>query len=126
MEKNKLTRQERAKQFAPFDALKGLQEALRLKEYQHEKIEKGDLQEEKAKEISSALINIQRNDVAFVKYFCDGHVFSERGTIKIKIESGEIEINNKRIKIENLLNIKVEKWLSEIVWHFLKILLTFF
>ena len=109
MEKNKLTRQERAKQFAPFDALKGLQEALRLKEYQHEKIEKGDLQEEKAKEISSALINIQRNDVAFVEYFCDGHVFSERGTIKIKIESGEIEINNKRIKIENLLNINVEK-----------------
>ena len=31
----------------PFDALKGLQKALRLKEYEHEKKYKGDLSEEK-------------------------------------------------------------------------------
>lgn len=31
-----MSREDRAKQFAPFDALKGLQMALRKKEYEHE------------------------------------------------------------------------------------------
>lgn len=35
-ERNKMPQIERAKQFAPFDALKGLQEALRKKEKEHE------------------------------------------------------------------------------------------
>ena len=32
-----MSRQDRAKQFAPFDALKGLQDALRKKEEENEK-----------------------------------------------------------------------------------------
>ena len=47
-----MSRQERAKQFAPFDALKGLHDALRLKEYEHERVQKGDMPEEKAEAIS--------------------------------------------------------------------------
>ena len=42
-----MPRGDRARQFAPFDALKGLQQALRLKEYEHDRIEKGDITEEK-------------------------------------------------------------------------------
>lgn len=36
-ERTKMKQSERAKQFAPFDALKGLQESLRKKEKEHEK-----------------------------------------------------------------------------------------
>ena len=31
---------DRAKQFAPFDALKGLGDALRIKEYENERVQK--------------------------------------------------------------------------------------
>ena len=50
-----MPRGERAKQFAPFDALKGLQQALRLKEYEHERVEKGDLSEEDVLRLSTIL-----------------------------------------------------------------------
>ena len=48
-----MPRIERARQFAPFDALKGLSEALRIKEYEHDRILKGDLSEEKILELIS-------------------------------------------------------------------------
>lgn len=47
-----MNRADRAKQFAPFDALKGLQEALREKEEMHEKKENIELLEEAKEEIS--------------------------------------------------------------------------
>lgn len=39
MERVKMPRSKRSAQFAPFDALKGLQEALKLKEYEHARIQ---------------------------------------------------------------------------------------
>ena len=51
MDRYKMPRAQRAKQFAPFDALKGLKDAIKLKEYEHEKKLKGELSEEKIVEI---------------------------------------------------------------------------
>ena len=48
-----MPRGDRARQFAPFDALKGLQQALRLKEYEHDKTMKGDISEKTLKNLSS-------------------------------------------------------------------------
>ena len=47
-----MTRQERAKQFMPFDAMKGLQEALRAREEQHARVEKRELSEEAARRLA--------------------------------------------------------------------------
>ena len=41
-----MMREERAKQFAPFDAMKGLQEALRDREERHSRVERHDISEE--------------------------------------------------------------------------------
>ena len=41
-----MMREERAKQFAPFDAMKGLQEALRDREERHSRVEKLEISEE--------------------------------------------------------------------------------
>lgn len=73
MERTKMSRQMRAKQFAPFDALKGLSDALNLKEIEHDRIGRGDIQEEKASEISKTLISLEKEDVVQVVYFKDGH-----------------------------------------------------
>ena len=50
-----MNRQDRAKQFAPFDALNGLREALAKKEYDLGKVERGDHSEELDSEISEKL-----------------------------------------------------------------------
>ena len=47
----KMPRENRAAQFAPFDALKGLSEAIKLKEYEHDRVALKELSEEQAKEI---------------------------------------------------------------------------
>ena len=41
-----MTRQERAKQFMPFDAMKGLQEALRDREERHSRVERHGISDE--------------------------------------------------------------------------------
>ena len=87
-----MPRSERAKQFAPFDALKGLHRALRLKEFEHERIEKEDLSDEKISEISEILNNLKFKD-------------------KVKIDYAEqkIEINHKCINFLNIMDISLLK-----------------
>ncbi len=101
----KMSRQNRAKQFAPFDALKGLQNALRVKEYQAEMIQKGELQEEKINEISNILINCDKNTKAKVVFFEEGHNKEISGNIKPIFEEQILEVSGKKIKFENILDI---------------------
>ena len=50
----------RAAQFAPFDALKGLNEALRKKEEKLSRVEKIELSEEMSEELSHKLIKLEK------------------------------------------------------------------
>ena len=54
-----MPRQNRAAQFAPFDALKGLSEAIKLKEYEHDRIALKELSEEQAKEMTRKMKKAQ-------------------------------------------------------------------
>ena len=47
-----MTQSDRAKQFMPFDAMKGLKEALRDREERHSRVEKRDLSEDTMAEIA--------------------------------------------------------------------------
>ena len=99
----------RAKQFAPFDALKGLQNALRMKEYEHDRSQKSDLSEEKILQISKTLQEIQKNDLVSVKYFFDGYIKELLGKAKVDIPFQMIEIGGQKIKFEDLLDVKISK-----------------
>lgn len=109
MERTKMSRENRAKQFAPFDALKGLQDAIHLKEYQHERVQKGDIQEEKANEISKALISLEKGSVAKVVYFENGHNLNLQGAAKLLIDTNELQVGIKKIHIDDLLDIEIIK-----------------
>ena len=108
MERTKMPRAMRAKQFAPFDALKGLQDALRLKEYQHEKILKGDMTEEKASELSDVLVNMKKGDVVKVTYFEDEHEKKIEGVIKLLIDEQAIQIEKKKISLDQVIDIELK------------------
>lgn len=99
----------RAKQFAPFDALKGLQESLRLKEYEHERKIKCDIMEEKATEISATLSQLKRGDMVKVKYYFDGYEKEQVGLAKLNVLDGVIEVSDKTIVLTELLDISLIK-----------------
>ena len=101
-----MPRRDRAKQFAPFDALKGLQAALRLKEYEHERMIKGDIQEEKIEEISKTLSEIEKGDEVEVTYFYDGYYKTINGPAKVEIEFQILKIDKLEIKFDDIFDIK--------------------
>lgn len=86
----------RACQFAPFDALKGLYNALKLKEYQNEGVFMGELSQEKCTEISNVLISLNNRDLIYLEYYSksDFHYHKVSGEVFLKIEEGMIEIRN--------------------------------
>lgn len=82
----KMSMSNRAKQFAPFDALKGFQEALRKKEKMP--VPKKELAEEKAEEINEKLKQLTTGKLITVVYYNDGEYIQLTGTI-IKIEKNK-------------------------------------
>lgn len=67
---------ERAKQFMPFAALKGFEEAIRQKEREYFKEERAQLSEEKTEEISEVLSALGPDDMICVEYY-DGYNYTE-------------------------------------------------
>ena len=79
-----MNKADRAAQFQPFDALKGLQEELREREERRTRVEKKELSEERVDEISSALAKIyQRMDVE-VTFYCGGRYYNIKGIVMDK------------------------------------------
>ena len=107
MDRVKMARKDRAKQFAPFDALKGLHDALRLKEYQHEKISKGEMSEDDAKAISDVLISLEEDDIVSLTYYDDGYHRTYKGKIILDVYNRKIFLDKIEISLDNL--IKIEK-----------------
>ncbi len=91
---------ERAKQFMPFSALKGLDEALREKE--RILVEKAELSEESSANIADALNQIERGTYVQVVYFSHGEYVSTEGIVtefdkvlkKMKVVKTEIKFDD--------------------------------
>ena len=71
-ERIKMPREERAKQFNPFNPLKGLNEALRMKEYEHERRAKSDISEEEMAELTETILKISGQDQVEIKFLQTG------------------------------------------------------
>ncbi len=100
---------DRAKQFLPFDGVKGLMEALKEKEKIYE--ERVELSDEIKEEISEVLINLEVGDICQITFYEKGEYMYLIGKIK-KIDSirKKIEMITKeneyiRINIDDLLNV---------------------
>ena len=105
--RTKMSLNDRAKQFAPFDTLKGLRARLKMVEYEHERCEKGDISEEKAKELSDILFSLNKKKTIKATYYYDGHYISQEGHATLNIECHTLDINNKRIELDMIYDIVV-------------------
>lgn len=101
-----MPRAERAKQFMPFDALKGLKQALREKEIEHESRLKPEISEDETKQIADTLFVLKNGDEVNLKYFENGFIYLANGKIKLLKNDQKIIIEDKILEIKNIVFIE--------------------
>ncbi len=97
----------RAKQFLPFDALKGLQEALREKEIEYE--EKRELAEDTLNELNNKFNQIENGSYVTIKFYKNGKYSEIKGSVtNIDYVKKKIQINKEyNINICDIVNILI-------------------
>ena len=95
----------RAKQFLPFDALKGLQQALREKEVEYE--EKKELSEDTLVELNNKFNQIENGRYVKIKYYKNGRYNEIKGKVtNIDYIKRKIQIDvSENINICDIINI---------------------
>ena len=81
-ERPKMDRADRAKQFMPFDALKGLREALAEKERELLLVERKELSEEARAELDARLSQLHEKDRITVNYYKYGEYLEVTGIVE--------------------------------------------
>ena len=103
----KIDELEREKIFMPFDALKGLRDALEQKE--HQKEAKVDICEEKQMELSQTLQNLKKRDFVTVTFYEDFKYKKLYGQIDgIDFPYKVLNLGGKKIDFDAILDILVE------------------
>ena len=101
MVRYKMSREERAKQFMPFAALKGHMEALRMRE--KIVVRRRELSEEYKEELDRKLRAVCKNDIITVIYFSQGEYLKKTGMVsKIDDTARVLKIVNTRINFDDL------------------------
>ena len=97
----------RAKQFLPFDALKGLQEALREKEIEYK--ERIDLSDESLNELNNIFNKIELGSNVKIVYYKNKQYIQIKGAVtKIDYTKKKIQINQKEtINISDIVKIEI-------------------
>lgn len=99
-----MSREERAKQFMPFAALKGYPDALRKKE--KITVPKMELSEEYGELLDRKLRQLKRNDIVTVIYFHEDEYIKQTGMVsRIDKTAGILKIVNTKIKFDDIYDI---------------------
>ena len=108
----KMSREERAKQFMPFAALKGYPEALRKKEKII--VPRVQLTEDYAEELDRRLKQICVRDIVTVVWFSKGEYLKLTGMVaKIDTDSRFIQIVGTKVPLEDIYDITKETAFGE-------------
>lgn len=103
----RMAREDRAKQFMPFAALKGYAEALRRKE--KIVVAKIEVSEDYALELDRKLRQVRKLDIVSVVYFRKGEYLKVTGVVsRIDTTSRVLKIVNTRIQFDDILDVKGE------------------
>ena len=103
-----MTRAERAKIFAPFDAMKGLQEALRDREERHLRVERHEVSDEQAQHNSAVLLKLQRGMKVEISCYCAFHDVVKSGRITdVDLAFRKLKLDNEQIWFEDIYAIEI-------------------
>lgn len=101
----KMTREDRAKQFMPFSALKGYEEELKKQEVV--RVPKRELSEEYAENLDRKLRVVRQGDMVAVTYYYRGEYRKIMGLVsRVNATGGALTVVNTRIPFEDLYDIE--------------------
>lgn len=101
---HKMRREDRAKQFMPFAALKGYEEALRCKE--KTAVPRKDLADEYQEELDRKLRKLCNNDMISVEYFYHNQYLTITGSVsKIDERCRILQVTDTKIPFEDIYEI---------------------
>lgn len=104
---SKMDRQERAKQFMPFDPLKGFREALLEKE--KITVDKAELSEEAGELLDRTLHEIAIRDIVTVVYYDKGEYVKLTGMVsRIDMTARVLKVVNKKIAFDDIRELSRE------------------
>ena len=102
----KMSREDRAKQFMPFAALKGYPEALRKKE--KIVVPKAEVSEEYAEALDRKLRQVKKNDIITVVYFCNDEYLKKTGMVsRVDDTARVLKIVNTKISFDDIYDILI-------------------
>ena len=102
-----MNREERAKQFMAFDALKGLREELQKREEKCLRENKKELTEEENLLLSQKMAVLRKGDYIKVTFFYAGHYVNLTGRLQgVNLAYKYISINDNCIAFEDILQIE--------------------
>lgn len=105
--RKKMPVEQRAKQFMPFAALKGLPEALAEKEKII--VPRVELSEEMAEELDFKMHQLEKGKMAAVVYFAEGEYLKKTGVVaRVEETARYLQIVDTKISFEDVLDVKVE------------------
>lgn len=103
-----MTREERAKQFMSFDAMKGLKEALLDREERHTRVERHDISDEQIALNSSIIAKLSKGMVVSLECYCAFHDITKRGVIsEVNIPLRFIKLNEEKVFFEDIYKIQI-------------------
>lgn len=103
----KMPASQRAKQFMPFAAVKGLEKAIAEQEQQLNHLEQIELDEELTLTINHELNHLEKGDKVSVCYYKAGQYHTLKDAVEqIDIVRGFVRIRKTAIDFESIINIK--------------------
>jgi len=101
-----MKREDRAKQFLPFDALKGFFELVQNEQNKEEN--RIYLSDESLIELDILMSSLKRGDLIEVKHYEENHYIFTTGLVgKIDYEKRTIQIVKKTIKVDDIVSVSV-------------------
>ena len=102
-----MNREDRAKQFLSFDALSGLREELKKREEKFLRVEKREITEEKALELSNMLSVIGKGDEVSITFYYKGVYVCVNGVVTaVNTAFKYIVINQNKIAFNDIYQIE--------------------
>ena len=103
-----MMREQRAKQFMPFDAMKGLAEALKEREERHLRVPKHGISEDDQEQISEVLCRVEKGSKVFLSYYSNFHDVEKEGIVSdINRPLQFFRVNEEKILFTDLYSIRV-------------------
>ncbi|MCR4562403.1 MAG: hypothetical protein K5694_04305 [Bacilli bacterium] len=106
--RNKMDLNLRAKQFLPFDAMKGLKEAIKAKEYEVEATSKNIISQDEAERIAKNLLLIDGKTNVKAKYFSDGHEQEISGICTVNFVDSYLRFKYLDVQFDDLIKLEVD------------------